>query len=229
MTIVCEVAFAAAHAADAAAPHHAPADLAQHWTQMPDLQSLDIYTPVAGGIHDPYVHDGPAPNALAMLAFASLDALDRAVRSTPFMAGLSAIKPAVFACTAMRRSDHPIAEEAAPAKLVAPFAYVVRYHRPAADEAAFVQNYIDTHPPLLGRLPGIRNVMCYVPLPWRDPTGLPSADYLIGNEVAFDHPDAFNAAMASPLRDELRAHYCALPAYSGHNTHFPMRRTRLFG
>jgi len=41
--------------------------------------------------------------------------------------------------------------------------------------------------------------MCYVPLAWRDPAGRPSADYLIGNEVAFEHHDALNAAMASPL------------------------------
>lgn len=196
---------------------------------MPGLLSLDIYTPVIGGVHDPYVQDGPAPQQLAMLAFASLDALDCAVRSAPFGAGLSATKLAILSCTAMQRSDHVIAGEAAPTKLVAPFSYVVRYHRPAADEARFIRHYVETHPPLLGRLPHIRNVMCYVPLPWRDPAGHPSANYLIGNEVTFDHQEAFNAAMASPVRHELRAHYHALPPYSGRNTHFPMRRTRLLG
>jgi len=29
---------------------------------------------------------------------------------------------------------------------------------------------------------------------------------MIGNEVAFDTPEAFNVAMASPLRAEMRAH-----------------------
>ena len=131
-------------------PHHVPPDLARHWKGLPDLLALDVYAPAAGPVHDRYVQDGPAPMYLAMLAFASLDALDRAVRNAASTAGLSALETAVFSCTAMRRSDHPIAGETAPAALVAPFSYVVRYHRPAADEALFVRHYIETQPPLLG-------------------------------------------------------------------------------
>ncbi|MEZ5889158.1 MAG: EthD family reductase [Xanthobacteraceae bacterium] len=228
MTIVCEVAFAAAHTEAAAAPHQVSPHLARHWSELPDLLTLDIYTPAADPVHDPYIDDGPAPLHLAMLAFASLDALDRAAHHPAFAAGLSAIET-VVSCTAMRRSDHPTAGETTAAMLAAPFSYVVRYHRPAADEALFVRHYIETHPPLLGHLPAIRNVMCYLPLLWRGPTAHPSADYLIGNEVVFDHRDAFNAAMKSPVRHELRAHYHTFPAHSGRNTHFAMHRARLFG
>lgn len=228
MTIVCEVAFAAAHTEAAAAPHQVSPHLARHWSELPDLLTLDIYTPAADPVHDPYIDDGPAPLHLAMLAFASLDALDRAAHHPAFAAGLSAIET-VVSCTAMRRSDHPTAGETTAAMLAAPFSYVVRYHRPAADEALFVRHYIETHPPLLGHLPAIRNVMCYLPLPWRGPAAHPSADYLIGNEVVFDHRDAFNAAMESPVRHELRAHYHTFPAHSGRNTHFAMHRARLFG
>ena len=53
-------------------------------------------------------------------------------------------------------------------------------------------------------------------------------DYLIGNEVAFDSVDAFNAAMRSPARDELRARSATLPAYGGNGSHVLMRRERLF-
>ena len=82
------------------------------------------------------------------------------------------------------------------------------------DEAAFIRNYVDTHPPTLGTLPGIRSVMCYFPLDmatpaWRRP------DYMIGNEVVFDSVAAFNAAMQSPVRQELRRHFREFPRSPG--------------
>jgi hypothetical protein len=52
---------------------------------------------------------------------------------------------------------------------------------------------------------------------------------MIGNEVVFDDIGAFNAAMASPVREELRAHYRAFPRFTGANTHYPMTRRRLAG
>ena len=105
---------------------------------------------------------------------------------------------------------------------------MVRYHKPAEDEAAFIRNYVATHPPTLATLPGIRSVMCYFPLPLAA-QGLAAADYIIGNEVAFDSVAAFNAAMQSPVRQELRRHFHEFPPFSGTNTHFPMNRTRLMG
>ena len=70
--------------------------------------------------------------------------------------------------------------------------------------------------------------MCYFPLPVaaNDTAG---AGYIIGNEVVFDDIAAFNAAMQSPVRQELRQHFREFPPYSGLNTHFPMSRTRVVG
>jgi hypothetical protein len=107
----------------------------------------------------------------------------------------------------------------------------VRYHRPAADERAFIANYVASHPPLLATLPKTRSVLCYFPLArelsWKDPNGLASPDYMIGNEVVFDTIADFNAAMATPIRHELRRHFREFPPFSGRNTHYPMDRTRL--
>ena len=50
---------------------------------------------------------------------------------------------------------------------------------------------------------------------------------MIGNEVAFDDIAAFNTAMASPVREELRAHYREFPRFSGANTHYAITRARL--
>ena len=49
---------------------------------------------------------------------------------------------------------------------------------------------------------------------------------MIGNEVVFDDVAAFNAAMQSEVRQELRQHFREFPPFTGRNTHFPMNRTR---
>ena len=71
----------------------------------------------------------------------------------------------------------------------------------------FVSHYVADHPPILGKLPEIRSVLCYLPVAQTASGVLPPADYMVGNEVVFDSPEAFNAAMASPVRLELRAHF----------------------
>jgi len=162
-----------------------------------------------------------------MFAFPSLADLDRAANTKTFASLVSSLP--VLTCSALRHLDFPTGDSTTPAPLTAPFSYVVRYHRPAHDEAAFVRNYLAGHPPLLARLPGIRNVMCYLPLSWRRADGPSPADYLIGNEVTFSDAASFDVAMASPIRYELRAHYHTLPRFSGRNTHFPMDRVRLIG
>jgi len=226
MNTVCEVAFAAP--GFSLSVGRAPAAL-ELWAGLPELVSFDLYTPAARQAEDPYVQDGPAPAWLALLAFPALESLERATRDKRFTTALAGLGEHALTCTAMRRSDHPVAGADAAAALHAPFSYVVRYHRPADDEMLFVRHYIETHPPLLGRLPAIRNVMCYLPLAWKHAAGIPAADYMLGNEVVFDHIDHFNVAMASPLRHELRAHFRQFPSFSGRNTHYPMDRRRIVG
>ena len=200
------------------------------WRGVPGLVSHDLYVPAAQGATDPLVDDGPGPLLIAMPACAHADDLAQALASAAFAAPLSRLPADVRAAgAAMECRHYPVAGAAAPAPLRAEFSYVVRYHRPAQDEAAFIANYIATHPSTLARLPGIRNVMCYFPLDRPNPAGLPRAGYMLGNEVAFDDVAAFNRAMASPVRQELRAHFRAFPPFSGANTHHPMMRTRLAG
>jgi len=224
VTIVCEIAFAVTAGT---APSVTAASVRRNFATLPELASLDFYAPAAAETHDPYVQDGPAPAHLAMLAFASAEVLAKAANVSAFAAGLSGMS--AVTCTAMRYLPYPVAGQNSPAPLLSRFSYVVRYYRPADDEAAFVKHYLDDHPSLLGRFPGIRNVMCYIPLPWRHPGGPPPADYMLGNEVVFADADAFAAAMASPVRHELRAHYRTFPRFTGANTHFAMERTRLVG
>lgn len=201
---------------------------------LPGLACLDLYTPAGEGTAtDPYNDDGAGPLMMLMLDFATRDALAAAVAGDGIRVAAETIAPDITATgAAFERRFYPVGGDMSPAPLQAPFSYVVRYHRPADDEAAFVRNYLATHPATEAKLPGIRNVICY--LPWDDVCAgaavhLPSVAYMIGNEVVFDDLGAFNAAMASAVRQELRAHYRAFPRFTGLNTHHPAIRRRLVG
>jgi uncharacterized protein (TIGR02118 family) len=100
--------------------------------------------------------------------------------------------------------------------------YLVAYQGPAEDEAAWHAHYLADHPPLMARLPGIRELEVYLPLTWRCPPRLTPRRHLQRNKVAFDSPEALSAALASPVRAEMRASYARLPLFSGRVTHYPM-------
>jgi len=198
------------------------------WSSLSGLTAFDLYVPATGRPQDPMVNDGSGPLFLMMLEFSSLAALEQAARSQEFAAPLSSLPAGLeLSADAMERRCYPVAGQAAATPLSAPFSYSVRYHRPAEDEARFVDFYLISHPPLLARLPNVRNVICYLPVRGISPAGLPSADYMLGNEVVFDTIEAFNAAMASEQRRELRADFARFPRFTGPNTHYPMNRTRL--
>jgi hypothetical protein len=203
--------------------HAAPA-----WVALPGLSAVDLYRPLRGGTHDPFNNDGPGPLLMAMLQFPTREKLEAGLADPRFRQSLGN-RPAEVSITgtAFERRFYPVASAPNPGPLRAPFSYVVRYHHPAENVAEFVSHYIADHPPILGKLPAIRSVLCYLPFASGAESVLPPADYMVGNEVVFDTPEAFNAAMASPIRLELRAHFKSFPPFTGKNTHYPMLRRQL--
>lgn len=193
---------------------------------IPGLVALDCYRPSAGESHDPYVDDGPGPSGLLMLHFDDEKALRAACRT--HLGAIETARGVTTTCAVFERRFYDRGGEIAAQPIADSFSYVVRYHRPAEDEAAFVAHYLATHATGLAALPAISHVICYIPLPQPSPPGqLAAANYLIGNEVIFPSRDLFNAAMQSPVRHDLRRHYNAFPKFSGINTHHPMLRERV--
>jgi uncharacterized protein (TIGR02118 family) len=201
--------------------------------KAPGLESLDLYTPERAA-HDPYLDDGAPPLAMLQAAFRRKEDLEAFLATPEFRATMVAPSPAppdkvTFVHDAMEQRFYPAGDETEPGPLTAPVSYVVRYQRPADDEAAFVEHYVSHHPQIQARFPGIRSIMCYVPIEWHDPTPITPAGYLLGNEVVFDSADALEASLSSPVRHELREDFKTFPKFSGRNTHYAMRRTRLAG
>lgn len=229
MAWVCEVTVTGMESERASLDEWLAATALAAWTSLARLSALDIYEPAAERGHDPYNHAAQSPLLIAILAFDTAQALRDATGSAAFLAPLQALPAGLQATSdAFERRLYPVDGTDAPAPLTAPVSYVVRYDKPAEDEAAFIDNYIASHPPTQAKLPRIRAILCYLPRPdlaaaWK------RRDYLIGNEVAFDSVEDFNAAMRSPVREELRAHFREFPPFSGVNSHHLMRRRRVLG
>ena len=191
---------------------------------LPGVRSLHLLTRATHD--DPFLSEDDGPLAVAHLAFDTPGDLERALASGPSRAAHAAEPPGydgAVLCQAMATEPFALQGGAAAGDAAAA-CYFVQYRRPAEDEAAFVAYYRDHHPPLLAALPGIRQVAIYTPMGWTDAPGARRADLMLINLVAFESPDAQNAALHSDSRTRLREDYDRFPPFSGRVSHTAMVR-----
>jgi hypothetical protein len=72
------------------------------------------------------------------------------------------------------------------------------------------------------RFPGIRELEIYTRLDWCGFLPWRRVDYMQRNKVVFDDAASLNAALNSPVRDEMRIDFKQFPPFTGGNTHYPM-------
>jgi hypothetical protein len=173
--------------------------------ELPACERALLYTP--DRVHDPYLDDGAAPQTVVQLYFASLASLEAA----------AATIRGSWTAEAMSVHAFPVPQPGAPA-----CTYLVAYEGPAQDEASWYAHYLAHHPPIMARLPGIRELEVYLPVDWRCPAKLTRVRHMQRNKVAFDDAQALGAALASPVRAEMRKDYATLPPFSGRVTHYAM-------
>ena len=174
------------------------------------LEKVHVYTP--GRAYDPFLNDGaPVPLAL-QLYFASLPDAESAIARA-----LAPIRP-ICEVQVMLARPFAVPEPREDAL----YTYLVAYEGRAEDENAWHEYYLAHHPPLMARLPGIRELEIYTPVQWLSPPGWRRAECMQRNKVAFDSAEALTAALSSPVRAEMRADYAKLPPFSGRVTHYPM-------
>lgn len=194
---------------------------------IPGLVRALVHTPAQA--HDPLLDDGAPPQLALQLYFDALRALEAATgRAGPLhaLARADVMPPLVSATVehqAMAVRAYEVPEPAGTRGSGDTWCtYLVAYPGPAEDLHAWLDDYLAQHVPLMARLPGIRELEVYTPieyvchLPWTRATCMQR------NKVVFDSPSALTSALASPLRHEMRAHFKALPRFSGGVTHFPM-------
>lgn len=114
-----------------------------------------------------------------------------------------------------------------PPPRTAPFSFVVRYYGPVENAADFTDYYVNTHPPLLAQFPKIRNVICHLPLGWRDRGELTDGTLIHGNEAVFDNFEDFKASATSDAMQAVGANAAKFKSF-GYTSHHPMQRKRVY-
>lgn len=210
------------------------ARLAAVLRSVPGITRALVHAPAHA--HDPLLDDGAPPQLALQLYFDRLLDLEAAAAGAgPLQAlatpdALPTLAGAAVEHQVMAVREFAVPEPARAAALDDAWCtYLVAYEGPAEDLHAWLDDYIAHHTPLMARLPGIRElevytrVDCVSHLPWTRATCMQR------NKVAFDSPAALTAALESPLRHEMRAHFRSLPRFSGGVTHFPMSTRAVLG
>lgn len=195
----------------------------------PELIKGHLMTPVVA--HDPhFAVSSQSPAVVLQLEFADISGLERNLRAQghlgslalpQFLPSLAAMKPAH---QAMVTRHYPLHRGPGPRSI----SYWVEYVIDTADENAWLYAYVESHPALLARFPGIRSIEIYTPAIVISGIDLPIRKCLQRNKTVWDTVEDMNLAMASPVRDELRADIANLPEFTGHARHYPFA-TLTFG
>src|SRR5262245_43169594 len=177
---------------------------------VPGMHKMHIYTP--GRARDPFLHDGAPPPLVLQFYFDTLPALEAALDGR-----LTRMRPF---CEVQAMLVRPIAVPEPNDDVL--FTYLVAYEGQAEDPDAWHAYYLAHHPPLMARLPGIRELEIYTLVQWVGAPEWRRANCMQRNKVAFDSAEALTAALESPMRKEMRADFARLPPFSGRVTHYPM-------
>jgi uncharacterized protein (TIGR02118 family) len=174
----------------------------------------------AAHAHHPFLTGGAPPRLALQLYFDDIAQLEQAVAGP-----LRSLTPQSYEAMRVRRFPVPdpnIASE--------PWCtYLVAYDGPAQDPRAWHEHYLAHHPALMAQLPGIRELEIYMALDWVGKLRGERKRSLQRNKVAFDSPAALTAALASPVREQMRADFARFPPFTGKVTHFPMLTRRIPG
>jgi hypothetical protein len=186
----------------------------------PDLRQALIFTPASTS--DPYLDDGLPPQLGLQLYFDDITSLESAAAVGGHLHGL-------VAQGALRSLEN--ARVTQQAMLVRRFAvpdptfhtppgdfpctYLVAYEGEAEDLTAWLGHYIADHPPIMARFPKIRQIEIYTCIDWCGSLPWPRVRHMQRNKVVFDNAAALTAALASPVRHEMRAAFVRFPPFNG--------------
>jgi len=193
----------------------------------PGLVQGRVFTPESA--HDPYLNDGPPPPLALQLYFDDIATLEAALAPDGHLQALArpdtlpSLARAQVVQQAMLARGYPVPDDRIRTPSGSPHCtYLVAYPGPAEDLNAWLWHYIRHHPGLMAKMPGVRQIEICTRIDWCGFLPWPRADAMQRNKVVFDSAAALNAALASPVRQEMRADFDTFPPFAGGNVHFPM-------
>ena len=201
----------------------------------PALIEGHVMTPAHA--HDPHyaaeLHTSPA--LVLQLEFAEIADLEKSLRPHGYLQTLASpdMLPSLEGATAshhaMLTRRYPVAEPVKGERPDGLLSYLVEYEGPAKDENAWHLFYVEGHPPLLAKFPGIRKIEIYTPAVVISDLPFAVRKTMQRNKTVFDSAEAMNAAMASPVRAALRRDFHNFPAFEGAAAHYPFRTISVRG
>ena len=194
----------------------------------PGLRAGHILTPTQA--HDPHYADAPgSPSLILQLEFVDIAVLEGHLRPSGYLACLAdpaflpSLKDAPAAQQAMLTRRYPVAIPQVTTPDGSSLSYWVEYSGPAEDENAWHDFYVNHHPHLLAKFPGIRAIEIYTPAVAICGLPLPVRPCMQRNKTVFDSAQAMSAAMQTPVRDALRQDFHQFPTFQGSSLHFPFK------
>jgi len=196
---------------------------------LPRLIRGLLFTPPETKTKHYFADDPPAPALALQLYFdavADLEAVlrrDGALQALAAADALPSLKGARITHQAMVARRFPVDQpQFETVSTTLPCSYLVHYPGAAEDFNAWLAHYVDHHPGIMRRFPGIRQIEIYTRVDWVSFMPWERVDYMQRNKLVFDSPDALTAALFSPVIAEMRADFSQFPKFTGGNVHYPM-------
>ena len=200
----------------------------------PKLQRGLVFTPQETS--DPYLKDDPPPQLALELYFAEIADLEAVLAPAGHLQPLAApnalpsLAKGAVTQQAMLARFFPVPDprfQTPPGDL--PCTYLVHYPGHAEDLNVWLAYYIEHHPRLMARFPGIREIEVCTRIDWCGFLPWPRVNHMQRNKVVFDNAAALTAALNSPVRHEMRKDFATFPPFAGRVTHYPMLTRRMPG
>ncbi|MGI4855724.1 MAG: ethyl tert-butyl ether degradation protein EthD [Janthinobacterium lividum] len=242
MEICLFIVAASTRELDAATANQFAAALSARADAIAGLRRMVVHVGLTGGITDPYLHQAASPRFALQLYFDEMALLEASLKEGgPLREWLD---PAQFAAAAeceftqqvmaVRHFSVPepraagqadAAGGSAPAPETTRCTYLVSYEGEAENYDAWLGHYVDHHPVIMARFPGIREIEIYTRMDYRSALPAARSRAMQRNKVVFDSPEALSRALTSPVRHEMRDDFKKFPPFIGENFHFPMIST----
>lgn len=191
----------------------------------PRLKRAIFYQPAQA--RDYYTDDGASPRSALQLYFDKLEDLEFAAQDHLKKLSCSSIWEGIgdyyITYQAMYVRRYPVID---------PFyiseddggrcAYLVHYPGKADNFNTWLNYYLDNHPQIMKRFPGIREIEIYTRVDWRDSLPWDRVNYMQRNRLIFDSVLSLEEALNSDVRHDMRADFEAFPGFTGSNIHYPM-------
>jgi hypothetical protein len=209
-----------------------PEDVAKVASILRSIRSLRrglLFTPAPVGTVHPFPDDEPPPMLALQLNFPRIEMLEAAAaadgplctlmdtQALPWLAHVNPTQQAML----IRSFPVPDPQLPTPPGGLA-CSYLVHYPGEAEDINAWLMHYVQHHPPLMARFPGVRGIEIYSRIDWCGGLPWPREAAMQRNRLMFDTPEALSAGLSSPVLLEMRKDRAKFPPFTGGAVHYPL-------